>query len=171
MPARSASAPLDVEVCGSGARVRTAGSVSGRAFVWASPVGRSTHVTLAGAPLGRRSPLLAAARRPAPASAAPAARRRTRPTAAPARAAADWIEGELEAKDGMLTISFGGPDEFADWGLTIDAILALAAGRRADDAAATDAPPPLVEDQRRRATSPAVRAPTDRAAGASPRRC
>ena len=45
----------------------------------------------------------------------------------PAQAAARWLAAELEAKDGMLTVSFGGPDEYADQGLTIDAVLALVA--------------------------------------------
>ena len=43
MPARGASAPSAVEVCGSGARSHDQ-AVSGRAFVCTSPVGRSTHV-------------------------------------------------------------------------------------------------------------------------------
>ena len=34
-------------------------------------------------------------------------------TASPALAAADWLATELEAKDGILTVGFGGP-EFAD---------------------------------------------------------
>ena len=56
-------------------------------------------------------------------------------TATPAEAAADWLATELEAKDGLLTISFGGPDEFADQGLTIDAVLALLAAGAGDDPA------------------------------------
>ena len=47
----------------------------------------------------------------------------------PAVGGADWLATELEAKDGMLTISFGGPAEFVDQGLTIDAILGIVAGR------------------------------------------
>jgi len=50
----------------------------------------------------------------------------------PADAAARWLADELVAKDGMLTISFGGPDEFADHGLTIDAVLALLAAGAED---------------------------------------
>ena len=64
-----------------------------------------------------------------------------RPAAAAAVAdsgsALDWIEGELAADGGYLTTSYqGDPDveSFDDWGLTIDAILALAAGGRGDAA-------------------------------------
>src|SRR5688572_27005842 len=56
-------------------------------------------------------------------------------TATPALAAADWLATELEAKEGILTVSFGGPDEFADQGLTIDAILAVLAAGAEDDPA------------------------------------
>lgn len=56
-------------------------------------------------------------------------------TAHPAEAAAAWLADELVAKDGMLTVSFGGPDEFADQGLTIDAVLALLAAGAGDDPA------------------------------------
>ena len=56
-------------------------------------------------------------------------------TATPADAATDWLSTELQAKGGMLTISFGGPDEFADQGLTIDAVLGLLAAGKADDSA------------------------------------
>jgi hypothetical protein len=56
-------------------------------------------------------------------------------TLTPARAAADWLATELEAKEGMLTISFGGPDEFADQGLTIDAVLGILAAGESDDPA------------------------------------
>ncbi|MDP1806695.1 MAG: hypothetical protein Q8K72_16070, partial [Acidimicrobiales bacterium] len=53
----------------------------------------------------------------------------------PAQAASGWLATELEAKDGMLTVSFGGPDEYADQGLTIDAVLALVAAGQGDDPA------------------------------------
>jgi hypothetical protein len=52
----------------------------------------------------------------------------------PAQAAAEWLATELEAKDGMLTVSFGGPDEFPDQGLTIDAVLGVIAGQGDDPA-------------------------------------
>ncbi|MET0903670.1 MAG: prenyltransferase/squalene oxidase repeat-containing protein [Acidimicrobiales bacterium] len=55
-------------------------------------------------------------------------------TVTPAVGAADWLATELEAKNGMLTVSFGGP-EFADQGLTIDAILGIIAAGRGDDPA------------------------------------
>jgi len=55
-------------------------------------------------------------------------------TASPALAAADWLATELEAKDGILTVGFGGP-EFADQGLTIDAVLAILAAGAEDDPA------------------------------------
>lgn len=74
-----------------------------------------------------------------PAAADPAAPGTTLP---PAEAAARWLASELDAKDGMLTVSFGGPDEYADQGLTIDAVLAVVAAGRGDDpavAVATDA--------------------------------
>jgi LPXTG-motif cell wall-anchored protein len=60
----------------------------------------------------------------------------------PPGAVLDWIEGELAADGGHLTTSYqGDPDveSFDDWGLTIDAILALAAGGRGDGASATTA--------------------------------
>ena len=53
----------------------------------------------------------------------------------PAEVAADWLATELEAKGGMLTVSFGGPEEFPDQGLTIDAILALVAAGAGGDPA------------------------------------
>ena len=70
------------------------------------------------------------------------------PVADPAGAALDWIEGELAADGGYLTTSYQGDpnvESFDDWGLTIDAILALAAGGRGDGTAATTATG-LVED-------------------------
>jgi LPXTG-motif cell wall-anchored protein len=60
----------------------------------------------------------------------------------PPGAALDWIEGELADDGGYLTTSYqGDPDveSFDDWGLTIDAILALAAGGRGDGAPAATA--------------------------------
>lgn len=67
----------------------------------------------------------------------------------PGDAALDWIEGELVADGGALTSSFddgqGGIGSFVDYGLTIDAILALAADGRGDEEAATVADG-LVED-------------------------
>ena len=57
-------------------------------------------------------------------------------TATPAEAAADWLAAELEAKDGARSPSASaGPDEFADQGLTIDAVLALLAAGAGDDPA------------------------------------
>lgn len=46
---------------------------------------------------------------------------------APAEATLEWLAGEVIANDGMLTITFGN-DSFADPGLTLDALLSLAAG-------------------------------------------
>ena len=46
---------------------------------------------------------------------------------APAKATLDWLAGEIVANDGLLTITFG-EDSFPDPGLTLDALLALAAG-------------------------------------------
>jgi LPXTG-motif cell wall-anchored protein len=68
------------------------------------------------------------------ASAAPVRAVEPGTTASPALAAADWLATELEAKDGILTVSFGGP-EFADQGLTIDAVLAILAAGAEDDPA------------------------------------
>ena len=56
-------------------------------------------------------------------AAAPARAAEPGTSGTPAEVAADWLATELEAKDGMLTVSFGGPEEFPDQGLTIDAIL------------------------------------------------
>ena len=83
---------------------------------------------------------------------APPHPRRTAAPAAlpdPGDAALDWIEGELVADGGVLTSSFddgmGGVGSFVDYGLTIDAILALAADGRGDEEVATVADG-LVED-------------------------
>lgn len=56
----------------------------------------------------------------------------------PAHAALAWMEGALEANDGMLTVTFGS-DSFPDPGLTIDAILAAQAGGRGDEPAVATA--------------------------------
>jgi hypothetical protein len=79
---------------------------------------------------------------PVSADAAPAA------LADPSGGALDWIAGELDADGGHLTTSYQGDpnvESFDDWGLTIDAILALAAGGRGDGDEATVATG-LVED-------------------------
>lgn len=86
----------------------------------------------------------------------------------PPGAALDWIEGELAADGGYLTTSFqGDPDvqSFDDWGLTIDAILALAAGGRGDEAPATTADG-LVEDNVASYVTGGDFGPDDRYAGA-----
>jgi hypothetical protein len=61
----------------------------------------------------------------------------------PAEAALDWLEGELADDGGHLTSSYddglGGIGSFDDWGLTIDATLALAAAGRGDEPPATTA--------------------------------
>ena len=49
-----------------------------------------------------------------------------------------WLAGELAARNGMLTVTFG-DDEYADPGLTIDAILAEVAGGHRDDPAVAEA--------------------------------
>ncbi len=49
-----------------------------------------------------------------------------------------WLAGELAARSGMLTVTFG-DDEYADPGLTIDAILAEVAGGHRDDPAVAEA--------------------------------
>jgi len=53
---------------------------------------------------------------------------------APAVAALDWLAAEILASDGVLTVTFDGTS-YADQGLTLDALLALAAGGRGDDPA------------------------------------
>ena len=69
----------------------------------------------------------------------PAAGASNAPAGDPATALT-WIEGELAADGGSLTTAYddgsGGVATFPDWGLTIDAVLALAAGGRGTDAAA-----------------------------------
>ena len=100
-----------------------------------------------------------------PVAAAPAA------LADPPGAALNWIEGELAHDGGSLRTSYdGGPDgggiqSFDDWGLTIDAILALAAAGRGDGAAATTADG-LVEDNVASYVTGGDFGPDDRYAGA-----
>lgn len=77
-----------------------------------------------------------------PAQAAPLAVSAPATLAAPADAALDWLEGELAADGGHLTTSYEYEGEiysFEDWGLTIDAILALAADGRGSEPPATTA--------------------------------
>jgi hypothetical protein len=52
--------------------------------------------------------------------------------ATPTAAALDWLERELSANGHRVPSEFG--DEFTDWGLTIDFILALAGGQRGSSA-------------------------------------
>ena len=86
-------------------------------------------------------------------------------TAHPARAASDWLAGELSAKGGMLTVSFGGPDEFPDHGMTIDAVLALLAAGEGDDPAVDLATAALAADLAPYVTGFSTN-PDDRAANA-----
>lgn len=53
---------------------------------------------------------------------------------APHIAALDWLAAEIVASDGVLTVT-DGEDTYPDQGLTLDALLALAAGGRGDDPA------------------------------------
>lgn len=64
---------------------------------------------------------------------------------APADAALDWLAGEVVANDGMLTITFGS-DTYPDPGLTLDALVALAAGGQAA-APAVDAAAAALPDE------------------------
>ena len=57
--------------------------------------------------------------------------------AAPPDDAFDWIEAELAANDGTLPSSFDPTS--TDWGLTLDAVIALDAGGRGDSEAVTTA--------------------------------
>ena len=56
---------------------------------------------------------------------------------APADAGLDWLAAELAGHDGAIPSPFGG--DAKDWGLTIDAVLALAAGGRSGGAEASEA--------------------------------
>src|SRR5436190_19279689 len=100
-------------------------------------------------PLGRLDPMTSTPRRTAQlgvailsllailvATSVPARAADPGTTATPALAAADWLATELEAKDGLLTVSFApDPKEYVDQGLTIDAILGLVAAGATDDPA------------------------------------
>lgn len=56
----------------------------------------------------------------------------------PADAALDWLAAEILASDGVLTVTFDGTS-YADQGLTLDALLALAAAGQSDDPAVATA--------------------------------
>jgi hypothetical protein len=83
------------------------------------------------------STVLVGAALPSPATAAPAV------LPDPGDAAVDWIEGELADDGGHLNITFddggGGTITVPDYGLTVDAILALAADGRGGTSPATTA--------------------------------
>lgn len=88
---------------------------------------------------------------------------------APASAALDWIEGELAADGGHLTTSSeyqGKISSYDDWGLTLDAALALAAGGRGDSASATTALAQVSSNISSYVTGASFGAPDDRYAAA-----
>lgn len=100
----------------------------------------------------------------------PAAASPTAPAVAPApsTAALDWLEGELADDGGHLTTSYeygGSVYSYDDWGLTIDAILALAADGRDSDAPAATATG-LVQDNIADYVTGGTYAPDDRYAAA-----
>lgn len=86
-----------------------------------------------------------------------------------ANAALDWLEGELAADGGHLTTSSeyqGEISTFDDWGLTLDAVLALAAGGRGDGAAAVTALGQVTSNISSYVTGSSFGAPDDRYAAA-----
>lgn len=95
------------------------------------------------------------------------------PTAAPpptaAAAALDWLEGELEVDGGHLTTSYASGSDvvsYDDWGLTLDAVLALAAGGRGAGASATTALDQVADHIADYVTGASFGAPDDRYAAA-----
>lgn len=139
-PALGRMAPLIVEVCGSGARIATASSdlVPG-ASEGIGPTGRHPMLvhtrryprSAARAALALLVALFALVPMSSTASAAEG------DPIPPAEAATGWLAAELAANDGSFPSPFGGG--FRDWGLTIDAVLALIAGGHGDDAIAGEA--------------------------------
>jgi LPXTG-motif cell wall-anchored protein len=111
---------------------------------------------LAAATVGAAQP---AAATPAAASAVPAT----------ATAALDWLQGELAAAGGHLTTSYeygGSVYSYDDWGLTLDAALALAAGGREGGSAATTALSQVADHIADYVTGASFGAPDDRYAAA-----
>lgn len=89
--------------------------------------------------------------------------------AAPAAAALDWLEGELADDGGHLTTSyeFGGDVySYDDWGLTLDAALALAAGGRGAGTSAVTARDAVATNIGSYVTGAGFGAPDDRYAAA-----
>ena len=124
-------------------------------------------------PVGRRAALLLASTLAAaaltsgtsPAGAAPA----TASPSAPASAALDWLEGELAADGGHLTTSYefeGSVYSYDDWGLTLDAVLALAAGGRGAQTSAQTALAHIADHVGDYVTGASFGAPDDRYAAA-----
>lgn len=126
--------------------------------------------------LGRRGALVAAAALTViflgamqPATASPVAPATSPGLAAPAAAALDWLEGELANDGGYLTTSYeygGSVYSYDDWGLTIDAALALAAGGRGAGASASTALGQVADNITDYVTGASFGAPDDRYAAA-----
>ncbi|MGQ0832027.1 MAG: hypothetical protein ACT4OV_10155 [Microthrixaceae bacterium] len=123
-------------------------------------------------PVGRRAALLLASTLAAaaltsgtlPAGAAPAPA-----PSAPASAALDWLEGELAADGGHLTTSYefeGNVYSYDDWGLTLDAVLALAAGGRGAQTSAQTALDHVADNISGYVTGASFGSPDDRYAAA-----
>ncbi len=111
---------------------------------------------LAAATVGAAQP---AAATPAAASVVPAT----------ANAALDWLQGELAADGGHLTTASeyqGTVSSYDDWGLTLDAVLALAAAGRGAGAPATTALGRVADHIADYVTGAAFGAPDDRYAAA-----
>ncbi|MEO7429194.1 MAG: prenyltransferase/squalene oxidase repeat-containing protein [Acidimicrobiales bacterium] len=105
-----------------------------------------------------------------PASASTATSSATAAAVPPAATAAlDWLEGELAKDSGHLTTASeyqGAVSSYDDWGLTIDAALALAAAGRGSGAPAMTARAQLAEHIADYVTGAAFGAPDDRYAAA-----
>lgn len=126
--------------------------------------------------LGRRTALLVASSLAVallggaqPASASSAASGAPAALPAPTTAALDWLEGELADDDGRLTTSSeyqGVVSSYDDWGLTLDAALALAAGGRGTAAPAATALGQVADNIADYVTGASFGAPDDRYAAA-----
>ncbi|MGQ0434761.1 MAG: hypothetical protein ACT452_20420 [Microthrixaceae bacterium] len=91
------------------------------------------------------------------------------PVSTASAAALDWLEGELAADGGYLTTSYeygGSVYSYDDWGLTIDAALALAAGGRGAGTSAVAARDAVATNIGSYVTGAGFGAPDDRYAAA-----
>ncbi|MGI8663804.1 MAG: prenyltransferase/squalene oxidase repeat-containing protein [Acidimicrobiales bacterium] len=111
-------------------------------------------------------PVLAAVAWAAPARATERGSVRAAPVArtslTSASAALDWVERELDANGSAMPSPFG---QGSDWGLTLDSILALAAGSRGGSASATNATNNVLDHAPSYFTGADFGSPNDRYAG------